>query len=49
MDKNRIKQQVKELLDADTASLNMEIPIALGKTEDGRIYYKAFFKLIFYN
>lgn len=26
MDKNQIKQQVKELLDADTATLNMEIP-----------------------
>ncbi|MEE1094451.1 MAG: hypothetical protein U0L08_05920 [Bacteroidales bacterium] len=25
MDKNQIKQQVKELLDADTASLNMEL------------------------
>ena len=48
MDKNQIKQQVKELLDADTASLNMEIPIALGKTEDGRIYYKDLLGFIIY-
>ena len=45
MDKNQIKQQVKELLDADTTSLNMEIPIALGKTEDGRICYKDLTRL----
>ena len=45
MDKNQIKQQVKELLDADTASLNMETPIALGKTEDRRIYYKDLTRL----
>ena len=45
MDKNQIIQQVKELLDADTASLNMEIPIALGKTEDGRICYKDLTRL----
>lgn len=48
MDKNQIKQQVKELLDADTASLNMEIPIALGKTEDRRIYYKDLTRLLIY-
>lgn len=45
MSKNQIKQQVKELLDADTASLNMEIPIALGKTENGRICYKDLTRL----
>ena len=48
MDKNQIKQQVKELLDADTASLNMKIPIALGKTEDRRIYYKDLTRLLIY-
>lgn len=48
MDKNQIKEQVKELLDADTASLNMEIPIALGKTEDGRICYKDLTRLLIY-
>ena len=45
MNKKPIKQQVKELLDADTTSLNMEIPIALGKTEDGSFCYKDLTKL----
>lgn len=35
-----IKQKIKEFLDADTNSLNMKLPIALGKTEDGTICFK---------
>lgn len=45
MNKNPIKQQVKELLDAYTTSLNMEIPIALGKTGDGGFCYKDLTRL----
>ena len=31
---------MKELLDVDTKSLNMKLPIALGKTEDGMICFR---------
>ena len=35
-----MKQKIKELLDVDTNSLNMKLPIALGKTEDGTICFR---------
>ncbi len=35
-----MKQKIKELLDVDTNSLKMKLPIALGKTEDGTICFR---------
>ena len=40
MNREIVKQKMKELLDVDTNSLNMKLPIALGKTEAGTICFK---------
>ena len=40
MNREIVKQKLKELLDVDTKSLNMRLPIALGKTEAGTICFK---------
>ena len=37
---NKIKQQIQEVLDSDTTNLKMELPIALGKSEDGTICFR---------
>lgn len=37
---NKIKQQIQEVLDADTTNLKMELPIVLGKLEDGTICFR---------
>ena len=40
MNREIVKQKMKELLDVDTKSLNMRLPIALGKTQDGMICFR---------
>lgn len=47
MSMNKIKQQIQEVLDSDTTNLKMELPIALGKSEDGTIYFRDLTSLKF--